>query len=169
MLHWSYQANNLACVLQQPSICGQDEYFSLSLSLLRGVCRTLHETGYLTLGSETASLYRSLYGQTLSQEAPVTPLPLHPKRTGNHATNWHTPTNSGPSIGAPVIPAIGTPVVPPAADYTPYKPLTIGQSAISWDTQKTWPQWALKPTHVTAHSPAYISVSGNVTINVYGK
>ncbi|XP_018020738.2 uncharacterized protein LOC108677099 [Hyalella azteca] len=142
----------------QPDICRSDQYFSLNLPLLKGVCETLEGAGYVTLNSEYAELFRKTYGPPLSKDSPVTPLPIHHK---HHKSTWRT--NQAPR------PAIGAPVVPPVGGFDRgRRPLSIGQPVVSLWSSGQWPQgWALKPTHVNSHSPPYISVNGNVTINVF--
>jgi len=49
-------------VAEQPSFCAPDEYYSMDLPLLRGVCRTLEDAGYLTLSRDTAKAFRDRYG-----------------------------------------------------------------------------------------------------------
>ncbi|KAF2367075.1 hypothetical protein FHG87_002178 [Trinorchestia longiramus] len=138
----------------QPHICRSDQYFSLDLPRLKGVCQTIEDAGYVTLDSESAKLFRDLYGAPLSKDSPVTPLPLPPKRK----PNWPDK----------LTPAIGVPVVPPLGGHDNRRPLTIGQPVVTIFQDGQLPNWGLKPTHVTAHSPPYIAVSGNVTINVFG-
>lgn len=154
----------------RPDFCRSDEYLALDLTKLRGVCQSLQDAGYLTLDSGILDKFKEMFGSSLSKESPVTALPL--KLKTKHAPpftkiNWNT---------KPGYPVIGTPVVPPVRGYGgPSPPLVIGQSVVpglptsqqETDGSNPWSHWTLVPTHVSAHSPPYIAVQGNVTINVF--
>lgn len=68
-----------------------------------------------------------------------------------------------------VVPQIGQSVVAPVyTKHVPMAPLVIGQSVVGPRITLPPHHYALVPTHVTAHSPPYIAIGGNVTVNVFG-
>jgi len=78
-------------IAEQPAFCAPDEYYSMDLPLLRGVCRTLEDAGYLTLSNDTADAFKDRYGT--NEAEPRQSSPLRPFFLGQSA------------VGAPSRPA----------------------------------------------------------------
>ncbi|XP_071524338.1 uncharacterized protein [Panulirus ornatus] len=139
----------------RPPFCSPDQFYSLSLELLRGVCASLEDAGYLVLDSDELEYFVKTYGNPLPKEGAAKPYkPSKTKITpaGTTLLRW-------PELGAPVM---------RAPDHEEPPAFYIGQSVMS----KHHPAHneldedfvSLFPTHMNAFSPPYITVNGSLTL-----
>ncbi|XP_042221960.1 uncharacterized protein LOC121866384 isoform X2 [Homarus americanus] len=155
----------------KPAICSSDQYYSLSLELLRGVCSSLEDAGYLVLDSDAVQAIVEMFGSLLPREdsssstsstSSTSPSSAKPyKKTKTKTTPAGTYIWNNPKIGQSVVPPveyedddeestsayIGAPVV---ANHHPAQNEVDGV--------------LMFPTHMSAFSAPFVTVNGSITI-----
>nr|XP_053630499.1 uncharacterized protein LOC128687193 isoform X1 [Cherax quadricarinatus] len=144
----------------RPAICSSDEYYSLSLELLRGVCSSLEDAGYQILDSEDMDAVSKKFGD------------LAPKKHKGSVSKTSKPSKAKTPAGTTLLrrPEIGAAVVWVQESDDDPPPLSVGQPVMS--SGKHHPAdneverenlVALFPTHMNAFSPPMITVNGSLT------
>ncbi|CAL4109564.1 unnamed protein product, partial [Meganyctiphanes norvegica] len=128
----------------QPKICRSDQFYSLDMVKLKGVCERLDDAGYTILNAQDVSTIASLFGKPLDKDT----TPAFPKDTTPAFTGFPKPStqtvgsaDKSPSKNKkrPLTPAsttliqrpvIGSPVMPPVHSANVIAPLRIGASVV---------------------------------------
>ncbi|XP_066940369.1 uncharacterized protein [Macrobrachium rosenbergii] len=162
----------------QPSFCKSDQFYSLSLKYLRGVCSTLDEAGYTVLDDGDVSSLTNTFGEFITKDSgsskprvtakprisssKPTLLSFKPSRRPPKITPAGTSLLPSPEIGAPVM------KMENASVYQ--NPIIIGQSVVANhhpalnEVDPRQPVLALAPTHMNAFSTPLITVNGSTTM-----
>ncbi|XP_068236161.1 uncharacterized protein [Palaemon carinicauda] len=162
----------------QPSFCKSDQFYSMSLKYLRGVCSTLDEAGYTVLDDGDISSLTGTFGEFITEDKGSSKprdsakprissskpnlLSFKPSRRPSKITPAGTSLLSSPEIGAPVM------KMDNASFYQ--NPIIIGQSVVANhhpalnEVDPQQPVLALMPTHMNAFSTPLITVNGSTTM-----
>lgn len=148
----------------QPPICSSDQYYSLSLELLRGVCSSLEDAGYLVLDSDEMDTITKHYGDVVSRKDSDASSSSKPSKSSKtKITPAGTTLLRRPVIGAPVVWTQDSDDDPP--------PLNVGQAVVlssklhpaNNEVEDDGHMMTLYPTHMSAFSPPLITVNGSIT------